>query len=132
MNTIQQFREELPAGCPPETAKEIRSRLEVFRLVRTTPPTMADFRSARAENPRRPFHPAQECQAYGLSVNTDRRDSENARKLPFLRGRRICKVTLRLGAGYIQNTSNPSNPSHHTWWPFASYDIIAHCRISPS
>ena len=119
------YREPLPEGCPPDAAKEIAAPQEVFRLTRTNPPTLADFRSQRAEKPGRAFPGVTECQACGLSVFADRQDLVmKALKLPYLRGRLVCRVALDAGAGRIQQTGQPS---HHTWWPLAAFDILAHC-----
>ncbi len=120
------YRELLPTGCPPEAAEEIIGKKEVFRLVRTQPPTLADFNSQRAEKPQAVFHGVTECQALGLSVFTVRQDSEKALKLPGLRGRFVCRVRLGAGAGRIQQTGRPS---HHTWWPLAEFDILAHSAV---
>ena len=120
------YREPLPDGCPPDTAEDIVQPRDVFRLVRTDPPTEEDFKSQRAENPGRTFRGVDECQARGLSVHTERSDSENALRLPTLRGRLICRLRLRLGAGKIQQTGRPS---HHTWWPLADYDVLAQCTV---
>jgi hypothetical protein len=119
------YREPLPEGCPPEAADEIAASREVFRLVRSNPPTVDDFKSQRAEKPEAVFQ-VSECQACGLSVFTERRDSERALKLPKLRGRLICHLELEAGAGRIQQTGRPS---HHTWWPLATFDILAHCEM---
>jgi hypothetical protein len=117
------YREPLPEGCPPDAAEEIAAPREVFRLVRGNPPTLDDFKSQRAEKPDAVFQ-VSECQARGLSVFVERRDSERALKLPTLRGRLICRLRLEAGAGRIQQTGRPS---HHTWWPLAAFDILAHC-----
>ena len=119
------YRETLPDGCPPDAAEEIAESREVFRLVRGNPPTLDDFRSQRAEKPNAVFQ-VSECQARGLSVFAERRDSERALKLPTLRGRLICRLRLEPGAGRIQQTGRPS---HHTWWPLAAVDILAHCGV---
>lgn len=118
------YREPLPEGCPPDAAENIAAPREVFRLARNNPPTMDDFRSQRAEKPGQTFSGVTECQARGLSVFADRRDSERALKLPMLRGRVICRLRLDGDAGRIQQTGRPS---HHTWWPLASFDILGHC-----
>lgn len=120
------YREPLPDGCPPDTAEEIVQPRDVFRLVCTDPPTEEDFKSQREENPDRTFPGIDECQARGLSVHTERRDSEKASKLPKLRGRLICRLQLGLGAGKILQTGRPS---HHTWWPLADYDVLAQCTV---
>lgn len=119
------YREPLPEGCPPDAAEEIAALREVFRLVRNSPPTLDDFKSQRAEKPDAVFQ-VSECQARGLSVFAERRDSERALKLPTLRGRLICRLRLEGGAGRIQQTGRPS---HHTWWPLAAFDILAHCGV---
>ncbi len=119
------YRESLPDGCPPEAADEIAAAREFFRLVRSDPPTQDDFRSQRAEKPEAVFQ-VTECQALGLSVFADRRDSERALKLPWLRNRLICRLRLEAGAGRIQQTGRPS---HHTWWPLAAFDILTHSGV---
>lgn len=120
------FRELLPDGCPPDEAEEITGSRVVFRLVRNMPPDDDDFRSQRTEQPSRVFRGVTECQARGLSVHADHRDSENALKLPALQGRTICRIALDNGAGYIQQTGRPS---HHTWWPWANFNILGHCSL---
>lgn len=121
------YRDSLPAGCPPDAADEIAVPRAVFRLVRTDPPTQADFRSQRQENPSKVFSGISECVVCGLSVFADRNDAvAKAQKLPNLRNRKICRVTLTAGAGRIQPTFQPS---HQTWWPLAKFDILAHCAV---
>lgn len=120
------YREPLPEGCPPDAAEEIAASREVFRLVRNSPPTLDDFRSQRAEKPQAVFE-VPECRARGLSVFAERRDAEaKALKLPRFRGCLVGRVTLQAGAGRIQQTFQPS---HHTWWPLASFDILAQCGV---
>ena len=119
------YLEELPEGCPPDTAEDITTPQEFFRLVKTNPPTEEDFISLRAENPDRDFG-KNICQASGLSVFAERGDAQKALKLPNLRGRLICRVALEAGAGHIQQTGRRS---HHTWWPLADFDILAHCVV---
>ena len=97
----------------------------MFRLVRTIPPTEDDFRSQRAEKPRQVFSGVTECQARGLSIHADRADSEQVLKLPTMRGRHVCRLALTAGSGRVQQTGQRS---HHTWWPFADYDVLACCE----
>ena len=117
------YREPMPEDCPPVAAQEITDERVVFRLAKTNPATLDDFRSQRAINPNAKFN-VMECLARGLSVHADRRDSEQAKKLPKFQRCVICSVRLEAGAGRIQQTFKPS---HHTWWPFAGFDILAHC-----
>ena len=68
-----------------------------------------------------------ECQACGLSVFAERTELEaKALKLQHLKNRLICRVELVAGAGRIQQTGQRS---HHTWWPLAAFDILAHCGV---
>ncbi len=118
------YREQLPDDCPPSEAEEILAARIVFRLVSTNPVTLNDFRSQRALRPEAKFD-VSECQARGLSVFADRADIEKTRRLPKFRSWSICQVQLEAGAGYIQQTGGWS---HHTWWPFAEFDILTHCE----
>lgn len=121
------YREPLPDGCPPQEADDITAERTVFRLVRTTPVTSQDFHSQRAEKPGRQFPGIAECHARGLSVFADRRDAkERALKLPKFRGYFVCRVALQPVAGRIQQTFQPS---HHTWWPLADFEILEHCEV---
>jgi hypothetical protein len=96
------YRDRLPEGCPPDAAEEITTLRAVFRLVRTDPPMPADFLSQRQEKPGQIFRGVTECEACGLSVFADRRDAEaRALKLPSLKNRKICRITLAVGAGRI-------------------------------
>ena len=121
------FREILPEGCPPKGAEEISQARVVFRLARTNPPTLDDFRSQRAEKPNHDFvGGVSECQARGLSVFTDSRDLTRVLKLRHMRGRLICRVQLSRGAGFIMQMGQRN---HYTWWPLADFDILANCSI---
>jgi hypothetical protein len=121
------FRDLLPAGCPPDAAAEIATSRVVFRLVCTDPPTQDDFLSQRQENTSKVFSGVSECVVCGVSVFADKNDAvAKARKLQHLKNRKICRVTLTAEAGRIQQTFQPS---HHTWWPLAEFDILAHCGV---
>ena len=119
------YREPLPADCPPDEAAEIEAERMVFRLVKGNPPGLNDFRSQRAERPDAVFR-ISECLIHGLSVYAERADCDRTRKLPRFRNSYICRVRLGFGAGRIQQTFQPS---HHTWWPFAEFDILEYCTM---
>ncbi len=124
------YLEPLPTECPPDDAEEICEAKDVFRLVRTDPPSPDDFRSKRAENPAQVFPGVTECQARGLSVFTEREDAvRKVLKLPKFRGWRVCRVSLKAGAGTMQQTFQPS---HHTWWPLAAFEILPSCGVEPT
>lgn len=120
------YRETLPEGCPPDASVEIAVEMCVFRLVKASSATLDDFRSQRAEKPGAVFKGVTECQARGLSVFRERADAvQKALLLPRFRGFHVCLVRLSAGAGRIQQTFQPS---HHTWWPVAAFDLLAHCE----
>jgi hypothetical protein len=119
------YRETLPEGCPPVEAAEITNTQVVFRVVKDRPPVAEDFLSQRALKPTAKFQ-VSECQARGLSVFTRKQDCANLLRLAHMRGRQIAKVILEAGAGRIQQTGQPS---HHTWWPLAEFDILVHCEM---
>ena len=120
------YCEPLPDDCPPAQAEEVTAERVVYRLVSANPARMEDFRSQRAERPGAVFRGVPECLACGLSVHAEYADSEKMRKLPRFKNRLVCRVHLGNGAGRIQQTFQPS---HHTWWPLAAFDILGHCEV---
>jgi hypothetical protein len=116
----------LPDNCPPAESEEITAERVVYRLVSANPPKLEDFRSQRAQRPEAVFLGVSECLTRGLSVHTEQSDSEKMRKLPRFRGSLVCRIRLANGAGQIQQTFQPS---HHTWWPLAAFEILSHCRV---
>ena len=120
------FREPLPPDCPPEDAEDAFGDLDVYRLVRTDPPTDADFHSQRHEQSTARFTGVTECQARGLSVFLDVADATKRLTIPKFSTRKVCRVRLGAGAGPILRTGTAS---HHTWWPLAGYDIIGNSTV---
>ena len=98
----------------------------MYRLVRTNPPTDADFRSYRSEDPTARYS-VTECQARGVSVYGGPTDAAKNLAFAKFRGWLVCRVVLAEGAGWIQQTGSRS---HHTWWPLAEYDIVANCEVN--
>lgn len=121
------YRESLPDGCPPDASEEITEPRIVYRLVWHNPPADDDFRSQRAENPDRTFDNVAECRACGLSVLSEIDVALRRARSGKLQGAMLCEVTLDRGAGRILRTGN--RRGHYTWWPLASFDILAHCRL---
>ena len=120
------YRDELPPGCPPEEAKEITTETICYRLVRNDPPTDEDFRSQRTLEPNRDFG-VSECRAKGLSVFMQPRDATGAaNRSRNLRGAKVAQLTLNTGSGYIKKIGGRS---HHTWWPYKAFDILANCEV---
>jgi hypothetical protein len=124
------YLEILPEGCPPPEAHEVKTSREVLRLVSANPPTLEDFKSEGAKNPGKRYR--DECRASGLSVVLSREDCDTLLKLPTQTGKMVCSVTLTAGAGSIQKTSTTLRPTHHTWWPFAEFDILGHSNVITS
>lgn len=120
------YREQLPPNCPPADAKEITTPFVIYRLVKNNPPTEKDFKSYRELNPKGRRR-GEECIARGLSVWAEREDAEaKLDELPSFTDSFVCTVQLEAGAGRILKTGSLS---HHTWWPLADFDILAHCVV---
>ena len=121
------FRDDLPEGCPPGEAREIISKITCYRLVHNDPPTYDDFRSQRTLEPNRNFG-VSECRTRGLSIFIQAEDAvrvtQHSRNL---RGAKLAQLNLSQGAGYIEQTGSRS---HHTWWPFKEFDILANCEVT--
>lgn len=123
-STYMSFREPLPPGCPPVESREITSDLVVFRIIRAETAANDDFHSQQFLQPQAKFN-VSPCRARGLSVNTTLDHAVSLLKLPKLSGGTVCRIRLRAGTGRIQQTGRWS---HHTWWPLASFDILAACE----
>ena len=120
------FRDELPDGCPPDNAYKIRRETICYRLVHNDPPTDDDFRSQRTLEPNRDFG-VPECRARDLSIFTQVADAVRVvQRSRNLRGAKLAQLTLNQGAGYIKQTGGRS---HHTWWPYKAFDILANCEV---
>ena len=105
---------------------EIVGEVICYRLVQNAPPKDDDFRSQRTLQPNKDFT-LSECQVRGLSVYMKPADAEKAAKgSKNLQGAKVAKLTLEQGAGYIQKTGKRS---HHTWWPYKAFDILANCEV---
>jgi hypothetical protein len=127
-NEAVAYRDNLPPGCPPKEATEIAGETVCYRLVQNTPPNEEDFRSQRALLPNQDFR-LSECQVRGLSVFMKPADADRAaQRSRNLQGTKVAKVTLGQGAGCIQKTGTKKS-SHHTWWPYKAFDILANCEV---
>jgi len=126
-SNFMDYREPLPPNCPPEDAEEIQDERLLYRLVASMPPSDTDFQSQRAARPDATFD-VPECLARGLSVDTERSGIEKTAKLPRFKRRQICAIRVGPGAGRLKQTFQPT---HHTWWPLADFDILSHCSANP-
>jgi hypothetical protein len=115
-----EFLENLPAGCPPADAEEVASETVVFRIVGNRPPVVDDFYSQRRERPHARFT-LPECLACGASVFANADTPTKNLKLPKFRGKRVAKVKLISGSGYVKKTLSAY---HYTFWPFRTFDPI--------
>lgn len=103
-----------PPNCPPADTQETDHN--VFRFVRTNPPTPIDFMSYKELAPTRDFRD-KECMACGLSVYTELGDAILAqRNVPGMAKRILSQCRLHIGDGRIKHTPGFSGESHHTWW----------------
>ena len=110
------YHEPLPPDCPPEDAVEISEPITMYRLVKTLPPTVEDFRSYRSLRPTDDFS-NNLCKASGLSVYSTHASAERQLRRPVFARYHVCKLRLNTGAGKIQKTGG----THHTWWPYSGY-----------
>ena len=57
---------------------------------------------------------------------TNLSDAERQTRRRNLRHLIPCRVVLTTGAGRIKKTGRSS---HHTWWPYNNYDILANYQL---
>ena len=126
------FREEMPEGCPPETAEEIAQTTVRYRLLAGEEPEQTDFDSFVKLNGE-PIRGGRrtECEQSGLSLW---REENQARRILESRANLRGKWT-KVGELTIpprQGKPNPmENNGHQTWWPSHEFDPVSHCRKMP-
>ena len=116
-----------PPNCPPAEAESASGT--VYRLVQHNPAQAEDFKTPWEEY-RSEFEPPtiDNC---GISVHTDRQDSEQLRsRIRKFRRRQIAEGALNPTLGMIQH--RPSlEKSHHAWWipigaePWVVFNVIS-------
>lgn len=114
----------LPVDCPPATAKWHAG--PVYRLVKSSPPTLDDFRTYFVLYPGRKWSQKELCPSYGLSIRLDLEiaTSELARFRARLKG-----ATWHVAAAILDSKDGPidqtfSEKAHYTWWPRDGFDFL--------
>ncbi|MFZ4789766.1 MAG: hypothetical protein ACOYMW_02505 [Candidatus Competibacteraceae bacterium] len=108
---MMQFPANWPEKCPPADAEDADGK--VYRLVRSDPPTINDFRS-HAELGK--MLKAPPCLRHGLSTFRRYEDAHHQRDLLPMLGDRIAAAELKPEHGKTKLTSG-KQPTHTTWWP---------------
>jgi hypothetical protein len=113
------WKEPLPSGCPPTSAKDTAGE-KYYRLLEHVPPENVDFQSYVA---RQIPTTAPECEARSISLVTSLVAAE-AKKLPRTKFVGIGEMTLPPGSGalFVRKT-------HIHWWPCGAFDPIRHCHV---
>lgn len=119
-----EFRDQLPASCPPDEAVSTENTI-VYRLSFTTSEnTTEDFISHWNKYPkRRRSFANNECIAHGLSVYKTEENLRNALTMPAFKkasGKVTCilQIALNVSDGLIMNTYNDQ---HYTWWVSSTF-----------
>lgn len=113
--------EELPDNCPPTDATTDYAGT-FFRLVKTYPPTIEDFKSQRALYPHKVFkgNPP-ECQARACSVFSGKTSCENVRrKYQVFKKKHIVSFVFSPKLGCCKKT-DPNG--HYSWWIAANFNV---------
>lgn len=116
------FSETLPAECPPSTASELGFE-EVFRAVRTNPPSAVDFKSQAALGRPKRDPSASDCQHASCSLFTCRMTLRNIfTKMPKPRRTFNYIATLKIPsyAGLSQ-----VNDKHVDLWIYNGFDPLS-------
>ncbi len=123
------FADTLPEGCPPEGASLIASDLDVFRLVEANPPSETDFISYWHLYPRKResyIRKPGECVSRALSVYDTFENCQNIQRLPTMKDKVICKVTVNNEAGVIMEKGQNG---HICWWLAQDFDPIENSEV---
>lgn len=113
------YREPLPISCPPDVAGPTNGKC-AWRAVASNPPTVLDFASIAALDPKRQAKtpPHKLCELRSVSLFVNKEAAAALRKLPKKGHLRfVALVELVAGSGCMQTNSRSG---HVHWWPFAS------------
>ena len=127
--TSLQYREELPPGCPPDSATEITEPTTRYRLLRNPTAEETDFDSyAYQRGSPNPRLRRTACEQHGISLMTSLRGARNLLDSHYNRDKRwqgIGILTIPPGAGKL----NPVELNgHQTWWPSREFNPSEDCR----
>ena len=119
------YREDLPEGCPRDTAKATQETTIFFRLVDQYPPVEGDFDSVWKLQPRRHQRlRGDECKAKGVSVfDTPEAAQEMTTRHDDLSQKIVCEVNITPDSGPIEE----GRSNHYTWWPLRDCKPIDLC-----
>ena len=116
------FPDSWPPDCRPP-ADSFPPAGEFYRLVRTNPPTEADFLSfVELGKVLRGVVPCP-CMPFGLSVYRDRLDAAHTSLLFPKLGRFLAVGLLDSTCGAVKPTPG-REPTHTTWWPPDGFDRV--------
>ncbi len=107
-----EYPEDWPDGCPPDDTE--KGKGEIYRLVKSKPPTETDFLSHHETGKMPKRDPCLRC---GLSVFRNQEDAEHQYQAYPKLGKFVSKGTLKAEHGVTKLTSG-RQPSHTTWWPY--------------
>ena len=123
-----EYREELPPGCPPESAREITEATIRYRLLRNPSAEEADFdsyaRQRGAPNPRLRRTP---CEQHGISLTTSLPAARNLLDSHYNRDQRWQAVGMLSSYGSLCLKWLPGwrmlapTPPAHTGFPVAHW-----------
>lgn len=116
----------LPEQCPPANARQ--DEIEVYRLVKNSPPDKEDFfpLSLESKTPHQDFDDFKKCCSHGVSVFKDIKCIKRTqRRYKKLKKQKITKGVITKEDGLLLETFSGS---HVTWW--IASDKEPHKRFS--
>ena len=127
-----EYREPLPAECPPDTAQQIDEPTIRYRLLEKDNPAETDFDSyVKKKGGPNPTIDRDVCHQSGVSLLTTleaARDMLNGHHNKKGRWRQIGELTIQPGAGKLEP---PDVNRHQTWWPTRTFNVLANCKVLP-
>lgn len=119
------FPADWPQECPPTDAEVAGG--QVYRVVKSNPPTEEDLLSVRELRQQRNGCP---CMQRGLSVFHKYRDACHTLKVFPKLGKFIAKGDLEESHGKQKKTGKKAD-SHYTWWPYREVDRASLFKVLP-
>ena len=126
------YREPLPSGCPPSTARQIEEPITRYRLLNGAEPSHKDFDSYVKIKGGPILHIGRShCHQAGISLHTTYEAALRVLNGHFNktgRWEKIGELTIHPGDGKLET---PEPNGHQTWWPTRQFDAAATCKALP-
>ena len=119
-----------PQGAHPKRPRKSQGKRSTTDWCAYDPPTDDDFRSQRTLEPNRDFGLSECAGSEGCrSLCNQQTPTRAASRSRNLQGSEGDQVDLGAWEPVASRKPGAKKSSHHTWWPYKAFDILANCEV---